>query len=143
MQCQLFVCGHTYGDFVIWTQKSYHCKWVVKDEVLWEEMLPKARHFFQVGVLPELLGKCYTRLSPVACPVIVVNVDSSEKPQALWCYCQESGDMVACDRGSCQYEWNVERTSANRGCRNATQLPTQLLGPPSPNLLISLVAKPH
>ena len=78
-----------------------------KDEVLWEEMLPKARHFFQVGVLPELLGKCYTRPPVVACPVNAASVDSSEKPQALWCYCQkeESGDMVACDGGSCQYEW--------------------------------------
>ena len=67
----------------------------------------KAHYFFQVGVLAELLGKCYTRPPLVACPVNTVNVDSSEKPQALWCYCQkeESGEMVACDSGSCQYEW--------------------------------------
>ena len=67
----------------MWTQKSYHCERVAKDEVLWEEMLPKARYFFQVGVLPELLGKCYTRPPVVACPVNAVSVDSSEKPQAL------------------------------------------------------------
>ena len=61
---------------------------------------------FLSSVLPELLGKCYTRPPVVACPVNAVSVDSSEKPQALWCYCQkeESGDMVACDSGSCQYE---------------------------------------
>ena len=106
-QCQLFVRGHTCADFVVWTQKSYHCEQVAKDEVLWEEMLPKARHFFQVGMLPKLLSKCYTRPPVVACPVNAVNLDSSETTQSVWCYCQEeqSGDMVACDSGSYQCEW--------------------------------------
>ena len=81
VQCQLFMCGHTYGDFVVWTQKFYHCECVA--EVLWEEILPKGCHFFQVGVLPELLGKCYTCHPLVGCPVNAVNVDSGESAQAF------------------------------------------------------------
>ena len=39
VQCQLFVCGYAYGDFVVWTQRSCHCERIVKDDTFWEEML--------------------------------------------------------------------------------------------------------
>lgn len=107
VQCQLFVCGHSYGDFVVWTQRSYHCERIYKDNILWEEMVPKARHFFRVGVLPELLGKCHTRPPLVGCAVNSDTVNTGEAVQAVWCYCrkEECGEMVACDSDSCQYEW--------------------------------------
>ena len=108
VQCQLFVCGHTYGDSVVWTQESYHCLCVatltetllygprshitvcvwphlwrlccMDPEVIslragcqkWSFVggnVAQTRHFFQVGVLPELLDKCYTRPPLVGCPV--------------------------------------------------------------------------
>ena len=35
------------------------------------------------------------------------SVISGEAAQTVWCYCrkEEYGDMVACDGGSCVYEW--------------------------------------
>ena len=107
VQCQLFVCGHAYGDFVVWTQRSCHCERIAKDDKFWEEMLPKARHFFRVGLLPELLGKCHTRPPLVGCPDIQTDSTASVTAVPVWCYCrkEESGDMVACDSGSCKYEW--------------------------------------
>ena len=107
----------------MWTQRSYHCERIYRDDDLWEEMLPKAQHCFRVGVLPELLGKCHTR-PPLASEASVntdtvsvntgeagVNTDSAsvisgEAAQTVWCYCRkEYGEMVACDSGSCVYEW--------------------------------------
>ena len=55
VQCRLFVCGHNYGDVVVLSQRSYHWECIYRDDVLWEEMLPKAQHFVQIGLLPELL----------------------------------------------------------------------------------------
>ena len=53
VQCQLVVCGHAYGDSVVWTQRSCHCERITKDEKFWDEMMRKACRFFRVGFLPE------------------------------------------------------------------------------------------
>ena len=49
VQCQLFVCGHAYGDFVVWTQRSCHCERIAKDDKFWEEMLLKSPSLFPSG----------------------------------------------------------------------------------------------
>ena len=94
-------------DFVVCTQRSCHCERIVKDDKFWEEMLPKARHFFRVGLLPELLGKCHTLPPQVGCADIQTDSTASATAVPVWCYCrkEESGDIVVCDSGSCKYEW--------------------------------------
>ena len=67
VQCQLCICGHNYGDFVVWTQRSYHCESIYRNDDLWEEMLPKAQYFFRE--LPEMLGNCHIRQPLIGCAV--------------------------------------------------------------------------
>ena len=55
VQCPLFMCGRNYGDFVVLSHRSYQWECIYGDDVLLEEMLPRAQHFVQIGVLPELL----------------------------------------------------------------------------------------
>ena len=51
----LFVCGHTYGDSVVWTQKSYHCLCVA---TLMETLLYGPRSHITVCVWPHLWRPC-------------------------------------------------------------------------------------
>lgn len=65
VQAQLHVCDVRYCDFVVCTFPSDEATIAVvrtyKDASFWEECFKKAACFFRVCILPELLGKCYTR----------------------------------------------------------------------------------
>ena len=73
--------------------------------------------FFVYGMLPEVIGKWYTR-RPVADTTNVVPITLSTQAEEpldceeeditrLWCYCQEPsfGDMVLCDNEECPIKW--------------------------------------
>ena len=50
-----------YCDFVVWSTKSMTIKRISRDEQFVEDCIPKVRHSFERGVLPELVGKFYSR----------------------------------------------------------------------------------
>ncbi len=56
MQCQLFCTQRTYCDFVVWTKKDVHIERIYPDNVFWLNHIQQVDHFFQVGILPELVG---------------------------------------------------------------------------------------
>ena len=67
-------------------------------------------HFIKLGVLPELLGKRYSKepislSTPTPEPTEVEHQDSIEVAdgRGLWCYCRkgEVGEMIACDDEDC------------------------------------------
>lgn len=80
VQTQLNVCKLSYADFVVWTEDGMACERIYVDYNLFEELLDTIKHFFIYAVLPELIGKWYSR-KPIAsdngivCPL---NVSSSE-----------------------------------------------------------------
>ncbi|KAL3869645.1 hypothetical protein ACJMK2_042310 [Sinanodonta woodiana] len=117
-QCQLFVCDTSYADFVVWTGQSFHNEWIQKCHAFWEDMLPKAFHVFRVGILPEFLARCYTRLplqdSKGATPGPSIAIDQLSESTSLplpnkpvWCFCQDDKyeQMVACDDQNCKFQW--------------------------------------
>ncbi len=61
VQCQLFCTSKTYCDFVLWTSEDVHIERIYPDEELWLAGVEKAQMFFQTAVLPELIGKWYSR----------------------------------------------------------------------------------
>jgi hypothetical protein len=65
VQAQLHVCDVKYCDFVLCTfpgsEPTVLVSRIYRDEDFWAACFPKARHFFYTCVLPELLGKAYTR----------------------------------------------------------------------------------
>ncbi len=63
VQCQLFCTQRTYCDFVVWTKKDVHIERIYPDNVFWLNHIQQVDHFFQVGILPELVGKFYSRPS--------------------------------------------------------------------------------
>ena len=88
-----------YCDFVVWTNKSMVVERIYPDDKFVEETLPKAKEFFERGILPELAAKFYSRVpEPTVCAP-----PSTDK----YCYCgdDEHGTMIACDSEQCPYKW--------------------------------------
>ena len=61
IQCQLFVTKKNYCDFFVWTTKDWHLEQISIDKEFCNEMIVQCRKFFKLCILPEILGKCYTR----------------------------------------------------------------------------------
>ncbi len=74
--------------------------------------------FFKFCILPELVGKCYTKPVPnvlsqesqqpsTSLSPNTLNVNSENSAQEIWCYCREpeSGKMIMCENSSCKIEW--------------------------------------
>ena len=123
VQYHLFCTQRNYCDFVVWTEKDIHFEHIYPDASFWMENISRVKQFFNTAVLPELVGKFYSRgsesgstpKSPVESPSqSAVDCTSTSSPltpstgnMAKFCYCQgpEEGDMVGCDNPSCEYEW--------------------------------------
>ena len=92
-----------------------HIERITKDHDFWSDLVFKAERFFRVCILPELLGKWYTKprvdsevtTSKISdageCSTNTSTVANSE----CFCSCQgpEEGDMIACDNSKCKIEW--------------------------------------
>ena len=102
--------------FVVWTNKDIHVEVIEFDDLMWHDMLKKATHIFEYGVLPELVGKFYSLLpNPTASAAVAhastcisqnATCNSDDSEDEIWCYCKKSvpGEMVGCDNKSCPIE---------------------------------------
>ena len=105
VQLQLHVCYDAlYADFVVWTQTETVVERIYRDDQFFEDCLDNARHFFIYGILPEIIGKWYTRI-PVAeedgtipIPAVVDTLDCNNDNNddnndddigRCWCYCNQ------------------------------------------------------
>jgi len=48
---------------LLWTEKDLHVEQILFDEEFWDMICQKSKHIFDTAVMPELVGKFYTRLS--------------------------------------------------------------------------------
>ena len=81
--------------------------------------MEKATKFFIYGILPEVLGKWYSRLTDYAnasepqtvqekFAKLSQSIHSEQTTQKeVWCFyrCEESGEMIACDNEQCKIGW--------------------------------------
>ena len=61
VQCQLAMSGAKYAHFVVWTPKETYTETIYPNKSFFDVNVSKAEKFFQLCVLPELLGKYYTK----------------------------------------------------------------------------------
>lgn len=117
IQTQAFICQVEYCDFCVCTfpregQPSLHIERIFADATFWNSRVESSKHFFQVCLLPELLGKWYSR------PSIPRGKSWSDQLQehentgstnTLFCYCQKPKDTtvewIGCDNPYCPIEW--------------------------------------
>ena len=115
VQTQLFVMNVEYCDFCVCTftdnlSDGLHIERISKDFEFWNDCTKKAETFFLTSILPELLGKWYTRpYEPVNKAESDESLTSSSKADSTetFCYCKgiEEGEMIACDNAECAVEW--------------------------------------
>ncbi|XP_028517658.1 uncharacterized protein LOC110248026 [Exaiptasia diaphana] len=101
VQAQIFITETDYCDFVVWTEQDIHIERVFPDEAFWDEAREKASKFFLVGILPELLGKWYSRPARLNVP----EMDDSDGETGPWCYCREDIEgslLIGCDNDECK-----------------------------------------
>ena len=116
VQTQLFVSDVEYCDFCVCTFKDdetgVHTERIFKDVQFWNGCVIKAQTFFKTCLLPELLGKWYTR----PCSDIIdtdppgpsgVAENSDLQLEQKYCYCggPDIGRMIACENQDCIIEW--------------------------------------
>ena len=103
------VCTFNGNNTGIYTERIF------KDKMFWNDSVYKAQTFFKTCILPELLGKWYTRPS---CDIRAVKTDQIPGPSGAndtstalqerkYCYCggPEEGRMIGCDNEDCIIEW--------------------------------------
>jgi len=114
VQTQLHVCRLPYADFVVWTETGIIMERIYEDPSFWDSLIGDIQHFFKYGVLPEIIGKWYSRKlivnSEGVVPVIqdeCDRVDDQEDYEKLWCFCQQPsfGRMIQCDDEHCMITW--------------------------------------
>ena len=65
-ECEkVFNSYKVYADYVAWSQAEVAIDRIYRDDQFFEDCLEKARNFFVYRILPEIVGKWYTRI-PVA-----------------------------------------------------------------------------
>ena len=115
-----------YGDFVMWSDSELVIIRIAFDGDFINSAIEKATVFFKHGVLPELLGKWYTK------PPVQKNssecITSShnevtdyagESSEECWCYCrgEDIGEMILCDNERCEIKW------FHTSCLRITKIP--------------------
>ena len=63
IQCQLFVADKEYCDFMVWNKAVHFIQRFYQDDAFWQKNYPLAVEYFHGIVMPELLGKFWTRSS--------------------------------------------------------------------------------
>ena len=69
VQCQLSVCEKEFCDFIVWTEVDFHAERINIDNEFCKTMLEKSELFFKHAILPELIGKIFSR------PTLGTNTD--------------------------------------------------------------------
>ena len=109
----MFSTNRGYCDFVLWTEKDVHIERIYSDEEFWLQKVPRVQHFFTTAILPELMGKFYSRTTSDHDQSTAASETDSASPSPpaetaqTYCYCHgpEEGNMVGCDNSTCAYQW--------------------------------------
>ena len=104
VQQQLFVTGHKYCDFVMCSflnnkQPVLFIERIYQDPYHWDCVLPKLTKFWRTCILPEVLGRWYTRKHDIAAPPPI------STPGPSICYCRKPRNemIVSCENPKCPF----------------------------------------
>lgn len=118
VQTQIFICKVDYCDFCVCTfpdnSPSLHIERIFEDKELWKSCTEKTVYFFKYCILPELVGKWYTKPLPLPASLLTTTTNTPvSNDKTLYCYCRNpepregssSSEMIACDNPHCSVEW--------------------------------------
>ena len=131
VQLQMKMCDVKFCDFIVWRSDELVVIRIERDDSFLMEAIDKATKFYKYGILPELVGKWYTRTPSIAVPSTQATSSglssqasrasallpspqtstsvslSQGDSQETWCYCktEESGTMILCENEHCPIKW--------------------------------------
>ncbi len=73
VQAQLHIMEIDYCDFIVWNENDIYIERVTPDVAFWDCIVPKAGLFFRQCILPEVLGKVFSK------PFSTTTLTSSEE----------------------------------------------------------------
>ena len=91
---------------LFWTSEGVFIENTLPDPDFFKSLVEKAEWFLKLCIMPELVGKFYSRL-----PAGDINngnkADQSTEPVYCYCYCRWPSycEMVGCDNPTCTMEW--------------------------------------
>ena len=59
------LCDVSFCDFVMWKSDEFIVCRIETDDIFLTEAIDKATNFYKYDILPELVGKWYTRIQPI------------------------------------------------------------------------------
>lgn len=98
-----------------WSGEELFVQRIYPNEQFMATTLEKVTSCIKLRVLPELLGKWYSKAPVISASGSGVLHQTEESPQPsnsgshaeVWCYCKqgEEGEMIACDHEQCSIVW--------------------------------------
>ena len=97
VQTQMYICNRKYCDFFMWTNKDYHIERIVPDKHLLSSIIDKCQYIFRVAILPELVGKFFSRVKSAT-------TENYSNEHNVYCYCKgnEPGELFPCSNKECK-----------------------------------------
>ena len=110
VQTQIFLCQAQFAHFAVWTPKGIHIERVEPCVEFFHGVVAKVQPFYLRVILPELIGKWYSKQKLTPCTNKKSSPAEEEQiTEEVWCYCrkpEETGKpMIACDNPACPIEW--------------------------------------
>ena len=105
-------CEVDYCEFVVWRPAELVTFRIPADGQFINSAIDKATKLYIKGILPEMLGKWYSKthhtpeISPTSL-LVTSETSSSTMSTDKWCFCQseEHETMIGCDSDSCSIGW--------------------------------------
>ena len=109
-----------YCDFLVWRKDDFIVDRILPDVSFIDDALAKANIFVKTALLPELIGRWFTKQQTTSVPPAnqtilnhgstsaMADASSTNDNTILWCYCQRddsAGNMICCDIDECLLQW--------------------------------------
>lgn len=120
VQQQLHTTGRGYADFVVFATEENSCRFVqerlLPDSTHWETQIPKLEKFWRICILPEILGRWYTRKMDLKS-----QLTPDESLKSGECYCRQSTSegTITCANPECK----VSKFHPSCLCIDAVKVP--------------------
>ena len=106
-------CKHNSSyDLVVWTTKDCFIERIISEYDFFIEIAWKVNEMYYCGVLPELIGKWWSKRNVLEnSPTSSLQaVPITMQEPAAWCYCQLEddevcSDLIGCDNPQCPIQW--------------------------------------
>ena len=104
VQAQMHISQAVYADFVVWTLKGIHIERIYPSGCFITPIIGKITTFFRLVILPELIGKWFTKSKSIT---ESTNNCTTSSNATEWCYCKvdHEDDLIGCDNVHCPIQW--------------------------------------